>query len=228
MDSDIDLAPWLALTEEDLAGASGLIRVYYRWQWLVLPLLLAGNAFNMQFAGVRFVVGRLCFAERGRGSYAIDAAALALHFTCWLLLPMLVFSVTDVSLFYAVRNVLFGYAMFAVLAPAHLPKEARIVAADAPRTDRVAAQILTSINFRAGRIGSFFCSGLNYQIEHHLFPTVSPVHYPAISVMVRQFCADLGYPYHSLGWGRALGGILQALYEPRRVSRAPLSGERNV
>jgi linoleoyl-CoA desaturase len=43
---------------------------------------------------------------------------------------------------------------------------------------------------------SWFVGGLNYQVEHHLFPRVSHIHYPAISKIVREHCAKHNIPYH--------------------------------
>ena len=46
------------------------------------------------------------------------------------------------------------------------------------------------------RLLSWYVGGLNYQIEHHLFPKVCSVHYPAISRVVRLAAAAHGVPYH--------------------------------
>ena len=43
------------------------------------------------------------------------------------------------------------------------------------------------------KVVSWFVGGLNYQIEHHLFPKVSHVHYPEISKIVMAKCKELGY-----------------------------------
>ncbi|KAA2238438.1 acyl-CoA desaturase [Chitinophaga agrisoli] len=60
-------------------------------------------------------------------------------------------------------------------------------------------QIKTTANFSAGnKVTSWFVGGLNYQIEHHLFPRISHVHYPAISKIVAAKCAEFGLPYHSM------------------------------
>lgn len=60
-------------------------------------------------------------------------------------------------------------------------------------------QIKTTANFSPGnKIVSWFAGGLNYQIEHHLFPRISHVHYPAISKIVKAKCAEYGLPYHSI------------------------------
>lgn len=58
-------------------------------------------------------------------------------------------------------------------------------------------QVRTTANFapRNGII-SWFVGGLNYQVEHHLFPRVSHIHYPAISHIVAQTCAEHSLPYN--------------------------------
>lgn len=59
-------------------------------------------------------------------------------------------------------------------------------------------QVKTTANFAfSNRIVTWFVGGLNYQIEHHLFPRISHIHYPAISKIVKQTCEqfDLYYNY---------------------------------
>ncbi|HEY8397003.1 MAG TPA: acyl-CoA desaturase [Flavihumibacter sp.] len=59
-------------------------------------------------------------------------------------------------------------------------------------------QVRTTANFAPGnRIINWLVGGLNYQVEHHLFPRVSHVHYPALSKIVRETCSEYGLPYHS-------------------------------
>ncbi len=58
-------------------------------------------------------------------------------------------------------------------------------------------QIKTTANFAMdNKVISWFVGGLNYQIEHHLFPKVSHVHYPAISKIVRVKCKEFNLPYN--------------------------------
>lgn len=76
-------------------------------------------------------------------------------------------------------------------------------------------------------IGRFLCAGLDYQIEHHLFPGISHVYYPEISRIVKAYCETHGYRYRTLGWGEAVMKSLGVFYRPKRVeslratSRAP-------
>ena len=61
-----------------------------------------------------------------------------------------------------------------------------------------AHQVKTTANFAPGnKLINWYVGGLNYQVEHHLFPRISHVHYPAISPIVEQTCKQFNLPYHS-------------------------------
>jgi len=57
-------------------------------------------------------------------------------------------------------------------------------------------QLKTTANFATkNKLVSWFVGGLNFQIEHHLFPKISHVHYPAISKIIKQVCQEYGITY---------------------------------
>jgi linoleoyl-CoA desaturase len=59
-------------------------------------------------------------------------------------------------------------------------------------------QINTTANFATdNKIVSWFLGGLNFQVEHHLFPKISHVHYPALQKIVQQTCAQFGVQYRT-------------------------------
>jgi linoleoyl-CoA desaturase len=61
-----------------------------------------------------------------------------------------------------------------------------------------AHQLHTTANFATDNaLARFLCGGLTHQIEHHLFPQVCHVHYPALSKIVQQVAREHGLPYHS-------------------------------
>ncbi|HEU0111941.1 MAG TPA: acyl-CoA desaturase [Flavisolibacter sp.] len=65
-------------------------------------------------------------------------------------------------------------------------------------TEWAVHQIKTTANFAPrNKIISWFVGGLNFQVEHHLFPRVSHIHYPALSKIVKQHCQEFQLPYHS-------------------------------
>ena len=58
-------------------------------------------------------------------------------------------------------------------------------------------QLKTTANFaRGNRLLSWYVGGLNYQIEHHLFPRICSIHYPELSPIVRRVAEKHGLPYH--------------------------------
>lgn len=67
-------------------------------------------------------------------------------------------------------------------------------------------QMRTTANFATGsKLAAFFCGGLNRQIEHHLFPKICHIHYPAIGGIVKDTALEFGLPYiESATFGAAL------------------------
>jgi linoleoyl-CoA desaturase len=100
-----------------------------------------------------------------------------------------------------------GFLLSVVFQVAHCVEEAEFPAprASTGRLDHAWAvhQAETSVDFcRRSRIMSWLLGGLNFQIEHHLFPRISHVHYPAISSLVEQTCREFGirYAVHRSFW----------------------------
>mgnify|MGYP006166833045 CR=1 FL=1 len=82
--------------------------------------------------------------------------------------------------------------MGAAFAPNH--KGMPLVAKDT-KLDFFSRQVLTSRNIKGSWLKDNLMGGLNYQVEHHLFPSICHVHYPAIAAIVKQTAAEHGVPY---------------------------------
>src|SRR4051794_36479959 len=63
------------------------------------------------------------------------------------------------------------------------------------RWDHLHRQVLTSRNVRGGVLTDWFLGGLNYQIEHHLFPSMPRGNLRRAVPIVRAYCAEIGVPY---------------------------------
>lgn len=76
-------------------------------------------------------------------------------------------------------------------------------------------QLYTTANFgKHQKLMSWYVGGLNYQIEHHLFPNISHVHYPAISGIVKETAAEFNLPYNEFPtFGAALKSHVRRLKE---------------
>ena len=102
---------------------------------------------------------------------------------------------------FAVMHVVFGFTMAIVFQLAHVVEHMEFESAsEDPKEIEIewaVYQVRTTANFAPGnKILSWFVGGLNYQIEHHLFPRISHVHYPALSKIVKEACKNFNLEYN--------------------------------
>jgi len=216
-DHDVDFMPFFTYTERDLNGVGRLAKTYYRLQGLLMPVALLANGLNIQTYDWRFLWSVLRDRKRRTWLHYVDVSGLVAHWVLWVVLPALWFPLVDVIVFNVVHRALFGVAIFIFFAPAHHPAEAIAIDESQLRADRLLVQTATVVNFRTGKIGALFCAGVQYQIEHHLFPSIAHVYYPEMSSLVKQFCDQNGYPYRTLGWGEALWKSYLVMWYPKTV-----------
>ena len=95
-----------------------------------------------------------------------------------------------------------GLLISLVFQPAHVMEvnEYPIAEDDLIPDNWMAHQLKTTCNFAGNnRIFSWFVGGLNYQIEHHLYPNICHVHYAKLAPIVEQTAKEFGIPYHNYG-----------------------------
>jgi fatty acid desaturase len=223
-DDDVDLMPFFAINEKEFEESKGLQRAWFKVQWLFIPFLIALNYVNVQFTSWRYLYKCLRDPSRRTGAHWWDVVAIAGFFMAWLVIPGLLFGWKNAIIFYTVRAALVGYALFVAFAPAHFPAEAVFLDREIEnraeyfrKADYILLQTSTTLNFRTGFFGRLACAGVDYQIEHHLFPGIPHVYYPEMSVLLRQFCEENGYPYQTLGWWEGIWKSLAAFKTPRPV-----------
>ncbi|WP_280308114.1 fatty acid desaturase family protein [Nocardia neocaledoniensis] len=209
-DLDPDVAPDVLVWSQQQARSSrGLPRLLGRAQaYLFFPLLLL-EGLNLHVAGVRALGNR---AVKHRGW---EGALLLGHFALYLSALFLVLPVDKALVFFAVHQGLFGLYMGCIFAPNH--KGMPTLTGD-DRPDYLRRQVLTSRNVRGGVVTDLALGGLNYQIEHHLFPSMPTPHLRHAQPIVRAYCAEIGVPYHETG---LIDSYREALAHLHRVG-APL------
>ena len=92
------------------------------------------------------------------------------------------------------------------------------------RLDYLRRQVLTSRNIRGGRITDFVLGGLNYQVEHHLFPSMPRPSLRRAQAIVRAHCGRHGLTYHESSILGSYGQVLRHLHAvgaPLRPSADP-------
>jgi len=125
-----------------------------------------------------------------------------LYFGFYIVLPITIWGFLPWLAGFFMMHAFMGLTLSLVFQLAHVVEntEFETVALDETKHIETAwaeHQIKTTANFAMGnKVISWFVGGLNYQIEHHLFPKVSHVHYPAISKIVQEKCAEYSLPYN--------------------------------
>ncbi|MGB4842977.1 MAG: acyl-CoA desaturase [Ferruginibacter sp.] len=126
----------------------------------------------------------------------------AMYLTFYIVLPIMVWGFLPWVVGFLVLNATMGLTLSLVFQLAHVVENTEFehVPLDATKHIETAwaeHQMKTTANFAMGnKVISWFVGGLNYQIEHHLFPRVSHVHYPAISKIVMEKSAEFNLPYN--------------------------------
>ena len=218
IDDDCDLRPSFAINDKHRASVRGWRRGLLSLQWLTLPLLLPFNGFNIQRQAWLRLWRELRDPELRSNDAVLDLACMLLHLAVFLVLPMFFWPPGFVVAVYLLRFSLIGMALFAVLAPGHFPAEAVCLDQEQrERGDFYLRQSVATVNFRTGPIGRWLCSGLEFQIEHHMFPSISHVFYPQLVPLVQKLCERHGLPYRQLGWGEAIWKSYRVFLSPKPV-----------
>jgi fatty acid desaturase len=120
--------------------------------------------------------------------------------------------------FLAVQLAVFGVYMGASFAPNH--KGMPIIPADA-KLDFFSKQVLTSRNVSGGIWASALLGGLNYQVEHHLFPNMPRPHLARAREIVREHCRTLNVPYTETTLLQSYGIVIEYLNRVGLAARDP-------
>jgi len=214
-DPDIMLTG-LAFTSAKVSTSRAAARLVFRYQaYLFFPMLLL-EAFSLHVASIRALASR---ASRHR---AWETALLAAHAAGYLAVVLLVLSPVKAVVFILVQQGLFGLYLGCSFAPNH---KGMLILQAADRTDFLRRQVLTSRNVHGGWLTDFALGGLNYQIEHHLFPSMPRPNLRRSQALIREFCLqrDLPYCQRSLAgsYTEALRYLNSVGRQTRRVTAGP-------
>jgi fatty acid desaturase len=172
--------------------------------WLFFPMLLL-EGFHLHVAGVR----TLLRSRGGRAVKLVDGALLGTHLAGYLAAVFLVLSPLQAVVFVLVQQGLFGVYLGCSFAPNH---KGMPVLAEDEKLDFLHRQVITSRNIRGGWLTDVALGGLNYQIEHHLFPSMPRPSLRRAQEPVRAFCAEQGIAYHETGFFASYAQVLRHLH----------------
>jgi fatty acid desaturase len=211
-DPDIE-TDTISFLDTDAASARGIRRFITRRQgWLFFPLLTLEGV-NLHYQGLKHLIAERDVASRWLELSLILVRLAAIAVPVFLVLPLgMAFA------FLGVQLAVFGVYMGAAFAPNH--KGMPIIAPDA-KLDFFSKQVRTSRNIRGGWWATWLMGGLNYQVEHHLFPNMPRPHLSRARDIVREQCRTLGVPYTETSLARSYAIVVDYLNRVGLAARDP-------
>jgi fatty acid desaturase len=210
-DPDLDI-PALAFTVDQALEKRGFLRWFAKYQaFLFFPLLLL-EGLSLHHSGIRAVLRREVKAHR------LESVLIFGHIVAYLAAVFLVLSPLQAVVFIAVHQGLWGVYMGCSFAPNH---KGMPTLTAGQKIDHLRKQVLTSRNVKGGLVVDYALGGLNYQIEHHLFPSMPRANLRHAQPLVREFCLRLGLPYHQTTAFGSYAQVLSHLHEVGAPLRAP-------
>lgn len=189
----------------------GTKRLIVRYQSVLFFVLLVLESAKMQRTAVRAITGGLSRRPVLESTLLLIRLALYLGAVFTVLSPGLAVA------FIAVQQACLGVYFGLLFAPNHKGMEIRDGSLES--LDWLERQVLTSRNIRPGPFTDFLYGGLNYQVEHHLFPSMPRKNLRRARELTRAYCARQGVPYHEVSmWSsyREVASYLHKVSAPIR------------
>lgn len=210
-DPDLDLWP-IAMSRAEHERASPPLRWFQRN--LQGPLFWPSTALLatvMRMPSYRYLVVQL--GRRNMRSAAIvDAVCLVGHYALWLALPaQLVGFGTAVALYLTIWAVV-GVLLAVIFSPAHIGLPLMHGQHNGWRH-----QLETTRNLRTPAWLSWLYVGLDYQVEHHIFPQIPHQNLRVASAIMRRWCREVGLPYHEIGLWDAIVSVTRFVHDAWRI-----------
>ncbi|MEU3632924.1 acyl-CoA desaturase [Streptomyces fradiae] len=220
VDKDPDVAPdVLVFAPHQADGRTGPRGWLTRHQaWLFFPLTtLEGIALKAYGLRAVFSTRERRVTRRAR---AVEGGLLVTHLVGYAVLLLTAMPLGRALLFAAIHQMLLGLHLGLAFAPNH--KGMAMPGGHVDETwGHLRRQVLTSRNIRGGPLTDWLLGGLNYQIEHHLFPSMPRPHLRLARPLVRAHCRTLGVPYTETGALDSYRQVLDHLHavgEPLRTA----------
>ncbi|KHL02591.1 fatty acid desaturase family protein [Sinomonas humi] len=211
-DPDIEVDT-ISFLQEDAAKARGWRALITRRQgWLFFPLLTL-EGINLHYLSFRHLFSRGPVKARWT-----ELGLLALRFGLVLVPLFWLLPLGMGFAFLGVQLAVFGLYMGATFAPNH--KGMPVIAPDA-KLDFFSKQVRTSRNISGGWWATWLMGGLNYQVEHHLFPSMPRPHLARARKLVREQCTELAVPYAETSIWRSYGIVISYLNRVGLAARDP-------
>jgi len=211
-DPDIQ-SDFIMFQDDKAAETKGFTKAFVKRQgWLFFPILTL-EGLNLHVQAFRRVFSKEPLKHRGTEITLLLARNLGYPVILLALMPWYIAAV-----FLVLHMALFGVYMGASFAPNHkgmpqIPAGLKV--------DFLRRQVMTSRNIRGGLFMDHFMGGLNYQVEHHLFPSMARPQLHKAAQIVREFCAEKKIAYTETGLFQSYGIVIAYLNRVGLAARDP-------
>ncbi|GAO44291.1 fatty acid desaturase family protein [Flavihumibacter petaseus] len=199
VDDDIDIQPWMRMSSTQKKYR--LHKYQHLYFWFLYSLLYIMWIFVLDYT--KYFTSRI-------GSMPLKKMKLWDHVNFWFFkvlnlflyvgLPIYMLGFVDWLIGFVIFTTFAGFVLSIVFQLAHTVEHTSFPVPDENsgrlEDEWAIHQLKTTANFATNnKLVCWLVGGLNFQIEHHLFPKISHVHYPAISKIIRKACEEYGIPY---------------------------------
>ncbi len=204
MDEDLETIPILRFTPHKKWMKIHRFQFIYAWFFYGLMTLMWATAKDFNQLN-RYKKKDLIKTQKK--SYARLFAELvivkSIYYVLFLVIPLVVlpFAWWQIVLGFLAMHFIAGLILAAIFQPAHVMPDTEFPLPDDQgnmENKWAIHQLMTTVNFAPGsKLFSWYVGGLNYQVEHHLFPNICHIHYKKISKIVKETAEEFNLPYYS-------------------------------
>ena len=199
VDDDIEVGIFMRMAPtQKYLGMHRFQHIYFWFLYMLLYIFWIFFADYKKYFSKK--IGSIKLSDMSIGEHIEFWAVKVYHAAAFVIVPIYMVGWVSWLVGFLVATLFAGFILSIVFQLAHTVEDTSFPVAIQPENkmpDEFAAhQIQTTANFATkNKLVSWLVGGLNFQIEHHLFPKVSHVHYPAISKIVKEACADFKLNY---------------------------------
>lgn len=199
VDDDIDIQPWMRMSSTQKKYK--LHKYQHRYFWFLYAMLYILWIFVLDYQKYfKQKIGAMPLKRMHLNDHIVFWAFKLINLFLFIGLPIYMVGFLPWLLGFLVTTLFAGFVLSIVFQLAHTVEHTHFPMPsedDGKLADEWAIhQLKTTANFATrNKLISWLVGGLNFQVEHHLFPKISHVHYPAISKIIRDTCREFNVPY---------------------------------
>lgn len=185
---DPDIYPQFSYSAEEAVNKSGIYRFIAKYQAYFYVLIVMWSTCYFRYLSIRYLIAKPVKWKQ------MEIVLLSFHHSLYAGIFLLSTNFTTGLCLLLISYIVSGIYMAFIFTPNHMGMPINIGLND----DVLKPQIESTRNVRAGLITDFVFGGLNYQIEHHLYPKVSRFELAALSTRVKEYCNENSFHYHEV------------------------------